>query len=397
MPIARFTLTAFQLAVVEHLVGGPITAESLESLLSGAVQFDASREPEPRWAAPRPASRRITPNRSDALLDAVIEPSSGGAIALAQGDTIRIEQVADGQGVDLSVHELAGRQRRLSAGRTRAMHGIHPTVGATLFSTPPEVPLLRIVADTAPSHDLLFPACTPLEYEQLTGLTGHASCQRDPRRAGGNVVAPSGTRLDDVLNLWLPTAVDPLGMLRWWPTWCRRGDRIDLRAERDVLVILSTCPDDLFGSSQYAPSPVRVIVRGRDRAGSGTRREATLPGRHDRRHEVEVNLSPTVRRHIDSSSRTAGSATRAARSQSACPPSLRSARGKASTAPARAGRALAPPHDGVTAGRRRPPRVSAAPGVVPRSSMPGSAASSQIASNGQRKVQFAPTARLTWA
>lgn len=299
MSSARFTLTPFQVAVLEHVVGGPVTAESLEALLADAVQFDSSREPESRWAAPRPPARRVTPSRSDALIDAVIAPASGFATELAQGDTIRIEQIADGQGVDLSVHELTGRQRRLSAGRTRAMHGMRPTVGATLFSTPPEVPLLTIVADTAPSHDLSFPACTPLEYEQLTGLTGHRSCSElhaelaamwSPPPAGG----------DDVLNLWLPTAVDPTGMLRWWPTWCRRGDRIDFLAQRDVLVILSTCPDDLFGSSQYDPSPVRVIVRGRDRARSGTRREATLPGLPDQRHEVEVRLSPIVGRHIDS-------------------------------------------------------------------------------------------------
>ena len=67
-----------------------------------------------------------------------------------------------------------------------------------------------------------------------------------------------------------------------------------------MLVILSTCPDDLFGSSQYDPSPVRVIVRGRDGAGSGARREDTLPGRPDRRREVEVKLSLTVSRYIDS-------------------------------------------------------------------------------------------------
>ncbi len=298
MSSERFTLTPFQIAVLEQVLGGPITAESLESLLADAVQFDSSREPEPRWAAPRPPARRITPTRSGALLDAVVAPASGLALALEKGDTIRIEQIADGQGVDLSVHELTGRQRRLSAGRTRAMHGIHPTDGATLFSTPPEVPLLRIVADTAPSHDLSFPACTPLEYEQLTGLGGHISCSEiHAELAAVWPLPPTGG--DDVLNLWLPSAVDPAGMLRWWPAWCRRGDRIDLRAELDLLVILSTCPDDLFGSSQYDPSPVRVIVRGRDRARSGIRPPATLPSRPDRRHEFEVRLTPIVSRHIN--------------------------------------------------------------------------------------------------
>jgi uncharacterized protein YcgI (DUF1989 family) len=296
----QVTLTEYQMAIVEHLAHGDATPGSLGHLLDEAARFNAAREPEPRWVTPRPGSRRVSPHRSTALLDVVIPPASGAAITLAAGATVRIEQVADGQGVDLRVQELAGLGRRLSAGRTRAMHGLHPSAGATLWSTPPEIALLKVVADTAPSHDLLFPACTPLEYEQLTGVPGHRSCSEIHAELaeGLGLASPGG---DDVLNLWLPTRVDETGSLRWWPTWCRRGDRIDLRAERDVLVTLSTCPDDLFGSSQYDPSPVRVIVRGHGAPGSSGRGvEPLLVGRPDRRHAVEIELSPALRTHLDS-------------------------------------------------------------------------------------------------
>jgi uncharacterized protein YcgI (DUF1989 family) len=296
----QVTLTEYQMAIVEHLDQGDATPSSLGHLLSEAARFNASLEPEPRWSTPRPAPRRVSPHSSKALLDVVIPPASGTAITLARGATVRIEQVADGQGVDLRVQELAGLGRSFSAGRTRALHGLHPTAGAMLWSTPPEIALLKIVADTAPSHDLLFPACTPLEYEQLTGLPGHPSCSEIHAELAGRLgLAPPGA--DDVLNLWLPTGVDEPGSLRWWPTWCRRGDRIDLRAEREVLVTLSTCPDDLFGSSQYNPSPVRVIVRGHGAPISSSRgREPLLVGRPDGRHAVEIELSPALRTHLDS-------------------------------------------------------------------------------------------------
>jgi uncharacterized protein YcgI (DUF1989 family) len=303
---ARFTLTDHQIAIVEQLVEGEMTPGSLGRLLEKAAGFDAAREPERRWAGSRPARRRATPHRNNALLDFVIPPASGAAVALGPGETVRIEQLADGQGVDLRVQELTGLGRRLSAGRTRAIHGVHPTVGATLWSTPPEVALLRIVADTAPSHDLLFPACTPLEYEQLTGLGGHRSCSEIHAELAARCAltpdadGPRSEDADDVLNLWLPTAVDDAGNLRWWPTWCRRGDRIDLQAEQDVLVTLSTCPDDLFGSSQYDPSAVRVIVRGRRRKRLGDRREVVLARAPDRRHQVDIELSPMAGAHLDS-------------------------------------------------------------------------------------------------
>src|SRR6476659_8673450 len=77
----------------------------------------------------------------------------------------------------------------------------------------------------------------------------------------------------DPLNLWLPTAVKTSGELRSWPASCRRGDYVGLRAETDVLVVLSACPDDLYGSSQYEPKPVRLIAR----AGTGSRGSTARP------------------------------------------------------------------------------------------------------------------------
>jgi uncharacterized protein YcgI (DUF1989 family) len=347
------------MSVVERLVEGEPTSGSLGRLLEQAARFDAAREPERRWAQARPGPRRATPRRRDALLDCVILPASGAAIALVAGDTIRIEQVADGQGVDLRVHELTGRRRRLSAARTRTIHGLHPTVGAALWSTPPEVALLTVVADTAPSHDLLFPACTPFEYEQLTGLPGHLSCSDlHAELAAKWALGPDGE--DDVLNLWLPTAVEDTGMLRWWPTWCRRGDRIDLRAERDVLVALSTCPDDLFGSSQYDPSPVRVIVRGRKRRRAGDTREVVLVHRPDQRHEVEAELSPALGAQVD-----------------ALLP-----RGWLGDTPGAVARALLFRWYEALGGQNHFGPVS-------------STGSSQIASKGQRSMQSAPTSSLT--
>jgi uncharacterized protein YcgI (DUF1989 family) len=352
-------LTEYQMSVVECLIDGEPTPGSLGRLLDEAARFDAAREPERRWAGARPASRRVTPRRREALIDSLIPPASGAAIALVAGDTIRIEQVGDGQGVDLSVHELTGHGRGLSAGRTRAIEGVHPSVGATLWSTPPEVALLTILADTAPSHDLLFPACTPLEYEQLTGLPGHLSCSElHTELAAKCALGPVGE--DDVLNLWLPTAVEDTGMLRWWPTWCRRGDRIDLRAERDVLVTLSTCPDDLFGSSQYDPLPVRVIVRGRGSRRTDDAPEVVLVRRPDPRREVEAELSPALGAHVDAAL----------------------AQGWLGYTPGAVARALLFRWYEALGGRSQF-------GAVP------SAGSSHVASKGQRSMQSTPTSSLT--
>ena len=103
-----------------------------------------------------------------------------------------------------------------------------------------------------------------------------------------------------MLNLWLPSEVDGDGRLHSLPATCRTGDFITLRAEADALVSLSCCPDDLFGTSQYEPKPVRVTVTGDPRpAGdpSATSERPAFgwpsrpPASAIARHELPVELS----------------------------------------------------------------------------------------------------------
>ena len=252
-------LTDHQRAVLQRLCERS-GRDGIDALAARAVDHAASRPPEPRWAQPRPQRSREPARPSDVHLDAVLPAASAVAIPLDIGRRLRLVQLTDGQCVDLAAYLADGRA--FSAARTRSIEGVSPSVGASLWSTPPHVPLLTIVADSAPGHDLGFPACSEQEYRDHTGLPGHLGCAElhaGARAAGG--LAPC-VATDEVLNLWLPAAVDPDGHLRSWPAACRRGDFVELEAQRDLVAVISTCPDDLFGSSQYAPSPVRVVVAG---------------------------------------------------------------------------------------------------------------------------------------
>ncbi len=270
----RLLLTDYQLAVAERLLA-MTGAANLDQLAAAAVAGAQRRTPEARWRGPRPPRPQTTRLPREPILDAVLPAASGASLALSAGQHLRLQQITDGQCVDLQVFEPGGRF--FSAARTRVLHGIHPSLGASLWSTPPEVPLLSIVADTAPGHDLCFPPCSELEYERHAGIGGHLGCaelhnaaravqaralQARPPQARARHTPSAPPTGDEVLNLWLPSAVDDQGELRSWPAACRRGDYVEFRADRDVVVTLSTCPDDLFGSSQYEPGPVRVIVSG---------------------------------------------------------------------------------------------------------------------------------------
>jgi hypothetical protein len=295
-------LTGAQRTVLEYLRAGTGAAD-LDALVAAAIEHDRRRPPEPRWrdarpstaGAPDPAAGAEPPGRLRLTLPA----ASGGAIALARGDRLTLEQLEPGQGVD--VRAFGADEISFSAAQTRWMHGINPTVGASLWRAQPQRPLLTIVQDTAPGHDLTFPPCSGPEYRRYTGIDGHRGCA-EMHAAALEAADHAPWPGEDVLNLWLPSAVDPDGALRSWPARCRAGDRVTLRADDDALLLtLTTCPDDLYGTSQYEPKPVAVIADPADPARPPRVHgwPTAAPPSAMARHRLSVSLSADDTEHVD--------------------------------------------------------------------------------------------------
>ena len=257
----RLSLTTQQLAAIELMMAARSPAPTLAELVANAVRQEANAPLPARWRARRPPPGRASRRSTDAAVDVVLEPGAGCAVALSRGDVLRIEQTVGGQCVDLDAMTRGPAPLRFSAARTRTLDGAHPTRGASLWSSAPETALLSIVADSAPGHDLLFPACTAFEYAPLTGRGDHANCADVHARIRARAGLPADAAPRDPLNLWLPSEVMRSGRLRSWPAACRRGDHVEFVAHRDVVVVLNPCPDDLYGSSQYEPRTIRVIAR----------------------------------------------------------------------------------------------------------------------------------------
>ena len=196
----------------------------------------------------------------------LVWPGAAAALELHRGDVVRIEQVAGGQCVDLVAWSLPDPRERLSAARTRAIAGISPGTGDELWSGPPyERPLLALIADSAPGHDLLFPACSAREYAAV-GCLPEPSCvavQAAAAAAWGLEVAD----LPDPLNLWLRADVSPDGSLGWHSTPTVPGDHVELVAHASLLVIVNPCVDDVFGCSGLEPRPIAVTSRRGDLSG----------------------------------------------------------------------------------------------------------------------------------
>jgi uncharacterized protein YcgI (DUF1989 family) len=195
------------------------------------------------------------------VTDEVIAPGTGWAGSVLRGQVLDIEQVAGRHGADVLVFGLDHAGERFHAARTRSLHGTAPTVGTVLWSNPPaERPLMTMVADTAPGHDVLYPACTALESELASGLPDHTNCH-DIETEALRPWGVSADELPDPLNLWMAGGTTADGAMWWRHTPTGPGDRVSLLAQADVLVCVNPCGSDLFGSWGFEVRPLRVRVR----------------------------------------------------------------------------------------------------------------------------------------
>jgi uncharacterized protein YcgI (DUF1989 family) len=171
----------------------------------------------------------------------VLPARTGVAVRLPSGATIEVGNPSGTQVVDFWA--LSGADY-LSVAHTRGALGrLVPRVGDTLVSNLRE-PLLTLVEDTSPGvHDTLIAACDPARYRQL-GAPGHANCA-DNFAAALRELGLAPVPVPNPLNLFMNVPWTADGSVTFAPPRSRPGDRVRLRAERDLVVVMSACPQDL--------------------------------------------------------------------------------------------------------------------------------------------------------
>jgi uncharacterized protein YcgI (DUF1989 family) len=242
-------------------------AETPEQALRAALA-EATR----RGAIPRRRSDGPPAAAGPLTAVLVVEPGATGLARLGEGDALVVEQVDGDTCVDV-VTWGADRRELGSPASTRAASGVAPTVGCVLRSAPPfDRPLLEIVEDTAPGHDLLHPACDPAEFATV-GCAGSPSCREAHLRAAAAVGAEEAP---DPLNLWFRSWEAGDGGLAWAPTSTAPGDRVVLRAVRACTVAANPCASELFGCSPWGPGAIRLGLV--DSSGEARLERLAVPG-----------------------------------------------------------------------------------------------------------------------
>jgi uncharacterized protein len=193
----------------------------------------------------RPA-RRIT-----------IPAGAGRAVTVAAGGHAHIVNTLGGQVVDFWALALPGATSYLSTSHTRLAIGrIFPGPGDVLVDNRRR-PMLRVLADTSPGgHDTLIPPCDAQRYADLGYVGEHRSCVANFCEAVAGHGLPE-VPVPDPVNLFMSVPVAADGSLTLMPSAAGPGSEIVLEALRDVLLVLSACPQDLVPISGQRAAPRR--------------------------------------------------------------------------------------------------------------------------------------------
>lgn len=194
-----------------------------------------------------------------------IPPQSGAGFRLNRGDVLVVTDPLGEQVADLmafaAVPEGQTPTEWLSSGRTFDYNEtIYLTTGHRLYSNNSQV-MFTLLRDDVGRHDFLLTPCSTQTFELLYPpgtAEGHPSCFGNLVQALG----PFGIRPDQIpttLNIFMNVLVDERGRVNIGPPVSRAGQRLELRAEMDLVVGLTACSAE--GSNNGTFKPIDFHVR----------------------------------------------------------------------------------------------------------------------------------------
>lgn len=202
-------------------------------------------------------------NPQQASYDIVLPAGESWLHEVKRGQVFRILDLEGNQAVDTLFYNARDPQERYSAVDTiREQGNLYLTAGTKLLSSEGNV-LMTLVADTCGRHDTLGGACAAesnsVRYaidkkymhscrDSFLHALGHCDCGMDKRDLNANV------------NFFMNVPVTPQGELTFADGISAPGKYVEMRAEMDVMVLISNCPQLNNPCNAYNPTPVRLLI-----------------------------------------------------------------------------------------------------------------------------------------
>jgi urea carboxylase-associated protein 1 len=209
---------------------------------------------------------------SHAVVDEIVPAGEPWMKRIERGQVFRIVDLEGNQAVDTIFYSAIDPVERYSLTHTiQAQGALYLTTGSRLMSSEGR-PMLTIVADTCGRHDTLGGACaceSNMVRYAIEKRSMH-SCRdsfllaitREEARDGEAGRYPRLGKRDIVsnINFFMNVPVAPDGRLSFEDGISAPGKYVEMRAEMDVIVLVSNCPQLNNPCNGYNPTPVRMLV-----------------------------------------------------------------------------------------------------------------------------------------
>jgi urea carboxylase-associated protein 1 len=199
----------------------------------------------------------------DAVYRQVIPAGEPWIHEIARGRYFRIVDLHGNQAVDTLFYNARDYSDRYSAQDTiSAQRNLYLTTGTRLMSANGAA-LLTIVADTCGRHDTLGGACA-----NESNMVRYAIEKRHMHACRSSFLKavtewPGGMTKRDItcnINFFMNVPVTPEGRLTFEDGVSNPGKYVEMRAEMDVLALISNCPQLNNPCNAYNPTPVEVMI-----------------------------------------------------------------------------------------------------------------------------------------
>ena len=199
----------------------------------------------------------------DAAFREVVPAGEPFMKVINKGQVVRILDLEGNQAVDTLFYSAADSEERYDANNTiREQGNIYLTTGTVLLSNQGN-PMLSIVADTCGRHDTIGGACSAESNTVRYALEKHHmhSCRDSFLLALAKWDNGLDKRdLSSNINFFMNVPVTPEGGLTFEDGISEAGRYVEMRAEMDVIILISNCPQLNNPCNAYNPTPVEVLV-----------------------------------------------------------------------------------------------------------------------------------------
>jgi urea carboxylase-associated protein 1 len=201
-----------------------------------------------------------TASVDSAVLDVVVDAGDGFVGTIPAGGSFRIVDLAGNQAADtllFDAHELANRYSAMDT--IREQGAAYLTTGSRLLSSNLDL-LATITADSCGRHDTLGGACS--QESNVIRYGGHTRHQHACRETFVKYAASVGLAargLPHNINFFMNVPLTSEGALTFADGVSAPGKYVELRAERELVVLISNCPQINNPCNGWNPTPIRLL------------------------------------------------------------------------------------------------------------------------------------------